>query len=310
MRDPAPLLLSIPSYAGLAERLAAATGWAQAEVERKTFSDGETYQRIVTPLREHPVVLVAGTASERDTLLAYDLASAAVRWGASRLTWVLPYFGYQTMERAVRPQESVVAKSRATLIASLPTAPLGNRVLLLDLHAAGIAYYFDAGTPAFHLYGKSLVFEAAREFADGGPFVLAAPDAGRAKWVESLADDLGVPVAYASKRRGADGTTRVTGLDADVRDQVVVIYDDMIRSGSTLLGAARAFLEAGASRCYAVTTHLVLPEGAPERLFADGLLQGVAGTDSHPRAQGVAHDPRFRVRSVAPLLARWLQERP
>lgn len=271
------------------------------------FADGEAYQRIVTPVRERPVVLVAGTPSDTDTLRAYDLANAAVRWGAQRLTWVVPYFGYQTMERAVRPQEAVVAKARATLIGSLPSAPLGNQVVLVDLHASGIAYYFEASTPAFHVYGKSLVFEAARAFAGDGDFVLAAPDAGRAKWVQSLADDLQVPVSFASKRRYQDGGTRVTGLDADVRGQTVVIYDDMIRSGSTLLGAARAFREAGAARCFAVTTHLVLPGSASDDLFADGLLDGVAGSDTHPRAEALRDDPRYRVRSIAPALAEWLQ---
>lgn len=300
-------MLTIPSYAALTARLAAATGWAVAEVERQVFPDGEAYQRIVTPVRERPVVLVAGTASDADTLRAYDLASAAVRWGAQRLTWVVPYFGYQTMERAVRPQEAVVAKARATLIGSLPSAPLGNQVVLVDLHASGIAYYFEASTPAFHVYGKSLVFEAARAFAGDEDFVLAAPDAGRAKWVQSLADDLQVPVSFASKRRYQDGGTRVTGLDADVRGQTVVIYDDMIRSGSTLLGAARAFREAGATRCFAVTTHLVLPASASDDLFVDGLLDGVAGSDTHPRAEALRYDARYRVSSIAPALAEWLQ---
>ena len=231
-----------------------------------------------------------------------------MRWGARRLTWVVPYFGYQTMERAVRPQESVVAKARARLISSIPAAPEGNRVVLVDLHAAGIAYYFEGSTPAFHVYGKSLVFEAARAFAGSDPFVLAAPDAGRTKWVQSLADDLQVPASFASKRRDAGGGTRVTGLDADVRGQTVVIYDDMIRSGSTLHGAARAYRDAVAIRCFSVTTHLVLPPGAREALFADGLLAGVAGSDTHPRAESVTDDPRFTVRSIAPVLGRWLQQ--
>lgn len=302
-----PLLLSIPSYAPLAGRIAALTGYPLGSVERKTFSDGEVYQRLETPVRGRDVVLVAGTASDPDTLLAYDLACAVVLWGASRLTWVVPYFGYQTMERSVRAGEVVTAKTRASLMSAVPPSPQGNRMVLLDLHAPGIPHYFADSVRAFHVYGKELVFEAVRAFAGDEAPVLAAPDAGRAKWVQSLADELGVDVALAYKRRTEDGRVRLTGVDAKVAGRTVVIYDDMVRTGSTLIEAAQAFRQAGAARVFAATTHLVLPGGALERLLADGALDGLAGTDSHPRAETVRH-ARLTVRSVDRLLARWLEE--
>jgi ribose-phosphate pyrophosphokinase len=199
----------------------------------------------------------------------------------------------------------VTAKTRARLLSSVPDTPDGNRILLLDLHAPGIPFYFADGVQAFHLYAKPLVLEAARAFG-GDDFVLAAPDAGRAKWVQSLANDLGVEVAFVYKRRHGDGQVEVTGVDARVRGRPVVIYDDMIRTGGTLLKAAQAYLDAGAQRCFAVTTHLVLPGDSAERLLSSGLLAGVAGTDSHPRAERASQEG-ITVRSVAPLFADWIR---
>jgi ribose-phosphate pyrophosphokinase len=290
----------------MAARLSEALGEGVEEgsVERRRFSDGETYQRLDADVRDRDVLLVAGTPTEADTLLAYDLACAVARYGARSLTWILPYFGCQTMERATRPGEVVTAKTRARLISSVPPTAQGNRVVLLDLHTPGIPHYFADSVHAFHLYAKDVVLAAARAYG-GDDFVLAAPDAGRAKWVQSLANDLGVEVAFVYKRRHADGHTEVTGVDARVKDRRVVIYDDMVRSGGTLLNAARAYRDAGASDVFAVTSHLVVPGDAAERLLADGALSGLAGTDSHPRSE-LARAAGCDVHSVAPVFARWL----
>lgn len=307
----APLFVSTPSYASLAGELVEefARRGAPAEVlavDRRRFSDGELYQRLETGVRGRDVVLVSGTHDEVATLAAYDLACAISRYGAKRLSWVLPYFGCQTMERATQPGEVVTAKTRARLISSVPSTPWGNRVLLLDLHTPGIPHYFGDSVQAFHLYAKPLILAAAREFG-GADYVLGAPDAGRAKWVQSLANDLGVPAALVTKRRISDGVVEVTGLEGQVQGKRVVIYDDMIRTGGTLLKAAEAYLAAGASACFAVTTHLVVPGDAAERILASGLIQGVAGTNSHPRATHAA-GAGCQVHSVAGLYADWLQD--
>jgi ribose-phosphate pyrophosphokinase len=301
-----PLVISIPSYEDLAASLAALGGWDRCDVERRRFSDGEVYQRLSQEVRGREVVLVAGTPDESDTLMAYDLACAIARYGARRLTWVLPYFGCQTMERSTRPGDVVTAKTRARLISSVPQTALGNRVLLCDLHTPGIPFYFGDGVQAFHLYAKPLVLQAARTFG-GEDFVLAAPDAGRAKWVQSLANDLGVEVAFVYKRRFEDGKTQVTGVDARVKGRTVVIYDDMIRTGGTLIKAAQAYLDAGATRCFAVTTHLVLPGDAWKVIQESGVLDGVAGTDTHPRAR-LFDGEGLIVNSTAGVFYEWIEE--
>lgn len=285
MRD--PLIFDVPGYAQMAADLCRHLGAEQGELIRRTFPDGERYHRLVTPVVGRDVIIVGGTVDDAATLDLYDLSCAAVMYGAHRLCLVVPYFGYSTMERAIRPGEVVVAKTRARLLSAIPTAGSGNRILMLDLHSAGLPHYFERALPAFHVYTKDVLAPIMAE-AGGEDFVLGSTDSGRAKWVESLANDLGVEAAIILKRRLSGSETRVTAVSASVEGRTVVIYDDMIRTGGSLIGAARAYREAGANRTIAVATHGVFPDGALERLQASGLFERIICTDSHPRAVALA----------------------
>ncbi|MGC4004381.1 MAG: hypothetical protein QM811_15205 [Pirellulales bacterium] len=119
---------------------------------------------------------------------------------ACALTLIVPYFGYSTMERSIKPGEVVTAKARARLLSMIPSASWGNRIVLLDLHVPGLMHYFEGAVRPFHLYAKELVTAASRRLG-GDDFVLACTDSGRAKWVESLANDLGVEASFVFKRR-------------------------------------------------------------------------------------------------------------
>jgi ribose-phosphate pyrophosphokinase len=120
------------------------------------------------------------------------------------------------------------------------------------------------------------------------PYVLGATDAGRAKWVQSLAKELEVEPAFVYKRRDSKtGALSVTGVNADVRGREVVMYDDMIRTGSSLLQAGRAYLEAGATAVHAVASHLVLPGQSLEKLRDSKVLSSIHGTNSHPGSQRI-----------------------
>ncbi|WP_428263372.1 ribose-phosphate diphosphokinase [Haliangium sp.] len=303
-----PLLYATHAYRYLYDELCAHQAFEPGQIEHKHFPDGERYQRILTPCDDRDVVLLGGTISDLDTLELYDLACALVYYGARRLSLVIPYFGYATMERAVRPGEVVKAKIRARLLSSIPTAAMGNRVFLFDLHVSGITHYFEHETHPLHLYGKPIIARLARELG-GDDFVLACTDAGRAKWVSSLANDLGVDAAFAYKRRLDGARTQVAGVSAHVAHKRVVIYDDMIRTGSSLLGAAQAYRDAGAVDVIALCTHGVFPGDALERLRQCGLLSQVACTNSHPRALALAGD-FLRVESIAPLLGERLAPGP
>lgn len=282
------LLFTIASYAYLAPRFLAADDFEEGVIERKTFPDGERYLRIATDPWARDVVLLGGTPTDLDWLELYDLGCAISRAGARSLSIVMPYFGYSTMERATRPGEVVTARTRARLISSIPPCEAGSRVFLFDLHTDGIEFYFGDGHVTHHLYGAPIITATIRKIMDGRPFVLGATDAGRAKWVQSLASDLDVEPAFVYKKRDpVTGSIALTGINADVRGQEVVVYDDMIRTGSSLLQAGRAYQKAGASRVHAVASHLVLPGDSLEKLLSAGVFHTVSGTDSHPGSRGL-----------------------
>lgn len=300
-----PLLFSTGSYAYLRDALLLLFPAEKGEVEVKAFPDGERYQRIITPLDARPAILIGGTLHDSDTLEVFDLACSLVKHGVSSLTLVIPYYGYSTMERSIKPGEVVTAKTRARLLSAIPAPPGGLQVLMVDLHVEGITHYFEGQVRPYHVYAKEQIQALARRFG-GNDFVLACTDAGRAKWVESLANELGVPASFVFKRRIDGSHTSVSAVSAQVQDRVVVIYDDMIRTGSSLLNAAKAYRDAGAKKQFALCTHGVFPEDAFERIQASGLFEAVACTDSHPRARALVGKGLI-VESIAPTLAQALR---
>jgi ribose-phosphate pyrophosphokinase len=282
------LLVTIASYAYLEPRFLAAGAFEPVPVERRAFPDGERYLRLAADVRGGDVVLLGGTPHDLDWLELYDLGFAISRAGARSLSIVIPYFGYATMERAVLPGEVVTAKTRARLVSSIPPCEGGTRVILFDLHTDGIEFYFGDGHLTRHVYGAALITRAVQSFMQDRRFVLGATDAGRAKWVQSLAKNLGVEPAFVYKRRDArSGALRVTGVNADVSGLEVVLYDDMIRTGASLLQAGQAYLDAGALRVHAIASHLVLPGDSLERLRASGVFASIHGTDSHPSSESL-----------------------
>lgn len=302
-----PLIFATTPYQYMLRRiLATHPQWEAGEVEVKLFPDGERYQRVHSDVAEREVVLIGGTHTEAATLELYDLACAAAKFGAKSLALVIPYFGYSTMERAVKSGEVITAKNRARLLSSIPSAARGNRVVLMDLHAEGLPFYFEGSLVPTHLYAKSVILDGIRSMATG-PFILGSTDAGRAKWVESLANDLGVEGGFVFKRRIDGRRTELTAMAARVDGMQVVIYDDMIRTGGSLINAAQAYLDAGASSVSAVATHGILPEDALDRLHKAGIFQKIIVTDTHPNA--VRLENHFlEVRSVAGLLGDWIEE--
>jgi ribose-phosphate pyrophosphokinase len=228
-------------------------------------------------------VLIGGTISDAETLELYDLACGLVEYGVRKLNIIIPFYGYATMERSVKVGEIVTAKTRARLLSSVPQAYFGNRVICIDLHAEGISHYFEGGIRTMHIYAKPLIIKAAKELA-GDDFILASTDAGRAKWVESLANDMRVSAAFVYKKRTGGTETHITGVNADVRGKHVVIYDDMIRTGGSLIQAAQAYKDAGADRIFVIATHGLFSNNAVSKLQQSGLIERIVVTDTHPNA--------------------------
>jgi ribose-phosphate pyrophosphokinase len=296
----------------------------------KTWPDKETYHKLADHVSGRNVVIVGGTVSDAETMELFDIACHVAKEGARTLTLVIPYFGYSTMERAVEYGEIVKAKNRAILLSAIP-ATCKRKILFIDLHSEGTPHYLEGPIQTVHMYAKKIVMKMAKRIAaadgeeDTLDFVLASTDSGRAKWVESLANDMGVEFAVITKRRLSGSSTEVVGINADVKGKKVVMYDDMIRTGGSLIGAAKAYKDAGASKVYAVATHAVLPNDSLQKMQLSGFIEKVYVTNTHPRSMelhnmiynGVAgttdlgkamKDDFYKVFSVAPMLQRYLSK--
>ncbi|RYZ74018.1 MAG: ribose-phosphate pyrophosphokinase [Proteobacteria bacterium] len=306
-----PLYFWTQHYQGLGAEIAGINSGDTGKIESKIFPDGERYLRVLTEVRERDVVLIGGTVDDRETLDVFDLACAISAYGAKSLKIVIPFYGYATMERAVRVGEVVTAKTRARIFSSIPIAPFGNQILLLDLHSEGIPHYFEGPVKTRHLYAKEVILREAK-LLGGSNFVLGSVDAGRAKWVESLANDLGVEAGFVYKRRAQNGEVSLAGVNVSVDGRDVVIYDDMIRSGGSLIQAAQAYKDQGAKKISALTTHGVFTDGAIEKLKKSGLFEKIVSTNSHPNAVRInesAATPFLKVVSVAEVFASALSPR-
>lgn len=269
------------------------------KISIQTFPDGEIYHRIENDLAHKHVIIIGGTIDEYSTLELFDLAIASEQLGADKLSLVIPYFGYATMERAVKKGEVVKAKTRAMLLSSIPQAPFGNDIYLFDLHTEGLPYYFEKNIRTVHIYCKDIIKEAALEF--GKDFVLASTDAGRAKWVESLANDMQVDAAFVFKRRLSGDETQITSISADVKDKTVIIYDDMIRTGGSLIQAAQAYKNAGAKDIAVITTHGLFINNALEKLKKSSIISAVYATNTHAKSIQI-NDEFLKIKSIANLI--------
>lgn len=277
------IIFSLPEYEYFASKFLNLNETKLGVIESKIFPDGERYHRIVTNVEQENIILIGGTISDSATLDLFDLGYAITKSGAKSLKIIVPYFGYATMERAIKSGEVVKAKTRASILSAIPKAASANQIWLLDLHSDGIPHYFNENVTALHFYGKKIILEAIKSL-NLKEFVLGSTDAGRAKWVASLAQDLEVQAAFVYKNRISGDKTEVSGINADVKDKIVVIYDDMIRTGGSLLSAAEAYLKNGAKEIYSVSTHILLPNNALDKIIQSKLIKKIIGTNSHPNS--------------------------
>src|SRR5262245_5984973 len=174
-------MTSTATSAPFAQRVADLLGVPLTPVERRDFPDGEKYLRLPLADRSgfigHTVALIGATESQPSIDELYRLGCAAVKYGASRLVLAIPYFGYSTMERAMKPGEVVTAKTVTRQLSAMPHAPAGNWVVLMDLHASGIVYYFEGDTFTAELYAEPEIVKAS-ERIQLSKLCLASADMG------------------------------------------------------------------------------------------------------------------------------------
>lgn len=263
-----------------------------AKVSR--FSDGEIEIRINEDIRGTDVFIIQSTNAPAENLIELLLMIDAVRRAsASRITAVIPYFGYARQDRKSRPRVPISSK----LVANLITTAGADRVLTMDLHAPQIQGFFDI--PLDHLYSAP-VFTKRLLKLNPRNMVIASPDAGGMAMARSYGKRLNCPLALVDKRRPRPNVSEVVDVIGEVEGKDVIIRDDMIDTGGSLSGAAAALRKRGALTIYAACTHAILSGNAIQRIEESELTKLIVSDTI--RLDPEKQSPKLEVLTVAPLL--------
>jgi ribose-phosphate pyrophosphokinase len=261
------------------------------------FSDGEVQVEITENVRGGDVFVIQSTCTPtNDNLMELLLMlDAFKRASASRITAVIPYYGYARQDRKVSPRVPISAK----LVADLITTAGASRVLTLDLHAGQIQGFFDV--PVDNVYATPVLLSHLRERIGDREVTVVSPDAGGVERARAFAKRLGGNLAVIDKRRTRANEVGEMQIIGDVDRRIAVIVDDMVDTAGTLCAAAEAVRRAGAPSVLACATHAVLSGPAIDRLRGSALDELIT-TDTIPLGPAARGLAKIRVLSVAPLL--------
>ena len=262
----------------------------------KTFSDGEIQIEIDENVRSKDVFVIQSTcAPVNDHLVELLLMIDALkRSSASRITAVIPYFGYARQDKKVAPRVPISAK----LVANLLTVAGTNRVITMDLHAGQIQGFFDI--PVDNIFAAPLLIEYIRDRFDKN-LVIVSPDAGGVERARAFAKRLDADLAIIDKRRSAPNQAKAMAVIGDVENKIAVILDDMVDTAGTLTEAATALKDEGAREIHACCAHAVLSGPAIKRITASEMKSMVV-TDTIPLKQNAAACGKIVVISISELV--------
>ena len=279
----------------LAEEICRYLGVPPGEQSLRRFSDGEVAYQVLENVRGADVFVVQPSCppvneSIMEMLIMID---AFKRASARRITAVLPYYGYARQDRKDKPRVPISAK----VVGDLLTAVGASRLLTMDLHAGQIQGFLNI--PVDHLFAAPVILKHLATMGLNNPAIVS-PDAGGVERARFYAARLKANLAIIDKRRVVANEAEVMNIIGDVRDQEVIVVDDMIDTAGTLVKAAEALQDHGATRVYAAASHGVLSGPAIQRL-RESPVEKVIVTNSITVTEGKRID-KLTVLSVASLL--------
>ena len=285
----------------LAQEIAGHLGTPLGRANLRRFPDTEVSFQIDENIRGADVFILQPTCTPVDPHLVElcVMIDAFRRSSASRITAVMPYYGYARQDRKDKPRVPISAK----LVANLVSAAGANRILTMDLHKAQIQAFFDI--PVDHLFAAPVFIEHLSRREDRN-LMIVSPDAGGVERARAYAKRLGADLAIVDKRRSADGTAEVMHVVGEVQDRACIIQDDIVDTAGTLTQSAAALRDNGAACVLACAVHGVLSGPALERIEGSELEKLVVTNTIPPRLEIVASD-KVEILSVASLLAKAIQ---
>jgi ribose-phosphate pyrophosphokinase len=277
----------------LADEICQAAGVSLGHTEIQNFSDGELWVKFAENIRGADVFIVQSTQPPAENLMELlMMIDAAKRASATRVTAVIPYFGYARQDRKDQPRVSVTAK----LVANLITEAGADRVITMDLHAAQIQGFFDI--PLDHLYSSAVLVEYFRKM-QVPDLAVCSPDVGGIKMARSYARRLDAELILIDKRRPKANVAEVMNIIGSAEGKNILIVDDLIDTAGTFVNAVGALKAAGALHVYGAATHPILSGKAYERINGSDVTSVIV-TDTLPLREPA---PKIQVRSISRLFA-------
>lgn len=261
----------------------------------KTFSDGEVQIEIDENVRAKDCFILQSTCRPvNDTLVELLLMIDALkRASASRITAVIPYYGYSRQDKKVAPRVPISAK----LVADMLTTAGADRIITMDLHAGQIQGFFNI--PVDNLFAAPVLLDYIKEnFLND--LVIVSPDAGGVERARAFAKRVHADLAIIDKRRDAPNQARAMAVVGDVNGKTAVILDDMVDTAGTLIEASDALTEKGAKEVYACCVHPVLSGPAVNRIIASS-LKSLIVMDTIPLTSEAEASGKIKVLTISKL---------
>lgn len=292
------------SHPDFAAKVVDRLGIELGRVVTKKFSNLETCVEIGESVRGEDVYIVqSGCGAINDNLMELLIMINACKIAsAARVTAVIPCFPYARQDKKDKSRAPVSAK----LVANMLTVAGMDHIITMDLHASQIQGFFDL--PVDNLYAEPAVLKWIREnISDWKSSIIVSPDAGGAKRVTSIADNLKVDFALIHKERKKANEVSDMVLVGNVADRVAILVDDMADTCGTVVKAADKLKEAGATKVYAILTHGIFSGPAISRINASGNFEAVVATNTIPQDQHMIDCDKIRCIDVAMIFAEALR---
>jgi len=280
----------------LADRISEYLAKPLGRLKVNRFSDGETQVEIHENVRKREIYVIQSTCYPvNDNLVELLLLiDAFKRSSASRVTAVIPYFGYARQDKKVAPRVPISAK----VVADLLDATGVDRVITMDLHAGQIQGFFNV--PVDNLYSAPIIIDDIKtRFSED--LVVVSPDAGGVERARAYAKRINAGLAIVDKRRSAPNQAKAMAIIGDVQDKIAIIIDDMADTAGTLTEAAGVIQEKGAREVHAYCTHPVLSGPAIDRIN-NSSLNSLVATDTIPLSEEAKQCDKIKTLSIAKLV--------
>jgi ribose-phosphate pyrophosphokinase len=293
------MIVSGEGFPELAEKIADRLDMDLSGVELVKFPGGELYARYLESVRGADIFIVQSLCEpiNENLMQMLIMIDAAKRASAKRIVAVIPWYAYSRQDRKTKPREPITAR----LVANMIQAAGAERVMTMDLHTGQIEGYFTF--PVDHLTAMHTFVDyfVDQGFKDASDAVVVAPDTGEVKVAKQLAGHLRLPWAIVNKMRDKPDRSEVTHVIGDVAGKRVIMIDDIIATGGTLVNAAERLVEDGATEVWAAATHGEFSGNAYEKI-EDSVIREVVVTDTLPLKSG---RPRSKIKTltIAPILA-------